>query len=484
MEPRRAYAWLERAPGGPPSAAARPAGRLHVYLGAIPLAGTTHAMLAEGSRLAALGVDVVIGQIAANGHERPDDAGRSLERLPARRIEARAGVRCELDTEAVLARHPAVVLVDELAHSNARGSLRAKRWQDIDVLLRAGIDVVTTLSIAHLAELHDAVEQITGVPQRDFVPETVVLAADRVDFIDTEPRIAARRLAAAAGPHRPAGPAACDLDRLDLLRRLARTWLADHDPGPARHAVEAGMASQPGAVVVAVEPGAPAQPAVCRAARLAALRHAPLVGVGVRGQDAAGSGGGCGAPDLRRALAEAGGGYAEVAGADAAWELTRFAAREGAAVLVIGGAPATPGRRAARGSLARRVPRLAGPVEVWIVPAPPGGCAASPAAGRPLPGRPRAAAPRRRRVLGWLLLAAALAALAAGHLAGVLALIMLAVAGTAIGAGGHVLAGRAARAARSRADADRLARLLARAIAEPPTSTGPDAAGGAPQVSR
>jgi two-component system, OmpR family, sensor histidine kinase KdpD len=498
MESRRAPARRSRAPSAWPSRpawTAWPDGRLHIYLGAVPRAGKTRAMLAEGRRLASLGFDVVVGLAETSGYDGSGQAHDQLERIPGRSVAGHGRRARELDVDAVLARRPAIVLVDELAHSNAPGSLRQKRWQDVDELLRAGIDVVTTLDIAHLAELQEAVEQITDVSQREFVPEAVVLAADRIDFIDTEPRVALRRLAGRpdqpgpAGSRRPAVEKRFDLDRLDLLRRLARTWLSEHDPGQARHDPGAGMAAQPGPVLVALLARTPAGPAVRRAAELAAQRRAPLVGVRVldRGGGAARS-----LPDLKRLMARFGGGYTEIGGADSAWELARFAARMGAGVLVIGDPAGSRGRRLVHGSVARRVLRLAGPVEVCVVPSRAGHPGTVPANGRPVTAGGRDVLRSRRRVLAWLLAAAGPAAAVTGlglaHLIGGPVVIVLAVVGTAIGALVHALAHRARRAARARAEADQLARLLACAVVDAPVRNGPDAKphepGHTPQDSR
>jgi two-component system, OmpR family, sensor histidine kinase KdpD len=475
MTGRRAPARRSRAPSAWPSTPGWPDGRLHIYLGAVPGAGKTRAMLAEGRRLASLGVDVIVGLAGTSGYDGSGEAHDQLERIPGRSVAGQDRCARELDVDAVLARRPAVVLVDELGHSNAPGSLRQKRWQDVDELLRAGIDVVTTLDIAHLAELQDAVEQVTDVSQREFVPEAVVLAADRIDFIDTEPRVALRRLASRpdrpgrAGSGQPAVAKRFDLDRLDLLRRLARTWLSEHDPGQARHDPGAGMAAQPGPVVVALLPGTPAEPAVRRAAELAALRRAPLVGVCVLDRGAAAA---PGSPDLSRLMAQFGGRYTEIGGADSAWELARFAARVGAGVLVIGDPVRSRGHRLAHGSVARRLLGLAGPVEVCVVPSRASHPGTVPAGGPPVTACARAALPSRRRALAWLLAAGGPTALVTGlgvaHLIGVPVMIVLAVVGTAIGALVHALAHRARRAARARAEADRLARLMACAVVGAP----------------
>jgi two-component system, OmpR family, sensor histidine kinase KdpD len=470
MEGRRAPARRSCAPSTWPSKPAWPDGRLHIYLGAVPGAGKTRAMLAEGRRLASLGVDVVVGLAETSGYDGSGEAQDQLERVPWRSVADHGRCARELDVDAVLARRPAVVLVDELAHSNTRGSLRQKRWQDVDELLRAGIDVVTTLDIAHLAELQDAVEQITDVIQREFVPQAVVLAADRIDFLDTEPRVALRRLAGRSGPagsRQSAVAKRFDLDRLDLLRRLARTWLSEHDPGQGRHDPGAGMAAQPGPVVVALLAGIEAEPAVRRAAELATLRRAPLVGVCVldRGSAAA-----RGWPDLKSLMAQFGGRYTEIGGADCAWELARFAARVGAGVLVIGDPVRSRGRHLVHGSVARRVLRLAGPVEVCVVRPRPSHPGTVPAGGRPVTACARAALPSRQRVLSWLLAAAGPTALVIGlgvaHLIDGPVVIVFAVVGTAIGALVHALAHRARRAARARAEADQLARLVACALVD------------------
>jgi two-component system, OmpR family, sensor histidine kinase KdpD len=374
METRQAPAWL------------------HIYLGAFPGAGTTSAMLAEGLRLAASGVDVVVALADTRGRADLADTWDGLEIMP-RRTLSRWPQPGELDVDAVLARRPAVALVDELAHANGPGSLRDKRWQDVDVLLRAGISVVTTLDVRHLAELQDAVEQITGVSQREHVPEALVLAADRIDLVDTQPSVVLRRNRSdrpGCQGLRAAQQMPGDCDQLDLLRRLARSWLEDHTQGLPGRDLGVGMASRAGPVVVALTPEGPAGQLVYRAAELAAMRRTPLVGVCVRRPDRTAARRGLDAAERElaagRLLAEVGGRYAEVGGADVAWALARFAEREGAGVLVIGDAAARPGWRLGRGSVlsgarasgqpprgrwvARRTLRLrAGSVEVYVVPA-------------------------------------------------------------------------------------------------------------------
>src|SRR5437762_6821526 len=142
-------------------------GRLKVYLGFAAGVGKTYEMLQEGQRLARQGVDVVIGVVETHGRAETAAQVGDLEQVPRRRIEYRGVVLEELDLDALLARRPQVALADELAHTNAPGSHNAKRYQDVEELLRAGIHVITTLNIQHLESVYDLVEQATGVKVKE-----------------------------------------------------------------------------------------------------------------------------------------------------------------------------------------------------------------------------------------------------------------------------------------------------------------------------
>src|SRR6478735_535911 len=159
-------------------------GRLRVLLGAAPGVGKTYEMLEEGRRLLADGRDVVIGLVET--HERRATAAQAagLPVIPRESVAHRGVTLEEMDVDAVLRRHPSLALVDELAHTNAPGSRNEKRWQDVQELLDAGIDVITTVNVQHIASLTDVVEQITGITQRETVPDAVVRAADEVEVID------------------------------------------------------------------------------------------------------------------------------------------------------------------------------------------------------------------------------------------------------------------------------------------------------------
>lgn len=171
-----------------------PKGRLKVFLGYAAGVGKTYQMLAEAQELRRKGVDVVVGYFEPHG--RQDTIGRTagLEFVPRKKIEYRGSVFEELDTEAVLRRKPAVCLVDEFAHTNVPGSERLKRWEDVQVLLNAGIDVFTTLNVQHLESLNDEVWGITGVRVRETVPDWVVDAADEVVLVDLTPEALQNRL--------------------------------------------------------------------------------------------------------------------------------------------------------------------------------------------------------------------------------------------------------------------------------------------------
>lgn len=159
-------------------------GRLKIYLGFAAGVGKTYEMLQEGQRLKASGVDVVIGFVETHG--RADTAAQigSLEQVPRRKIEYRGVTIEEMDPDALLARRPAVALVDELAHTNAPGSHHPKRYQDVEDLLRAGINVISTLNVQHLESLYDIVEKATGVKVKERVPDYIVGIADQLINVD------------------------------------------------------------------------------------------------------------------------------------------------------------------------------------------------------------------------------------------------------------------------------------------------------------
>jgi two-component system sensor histidine kinase KdpD len=159
-------------------------GRLKIYLGYAAGVGKTYEMLQEGNRLKRQGVDVVIGFVETHGRTETAAQIGDLERVPCRRIEYHGVVLEEMDLEALLARRPTIALVDELAHTNAPGSQNAKRYQDVEELLRAGINVISTLNIQHLESLHDIIEKATGVRVKERIPDYVLGMADQLVNVD------------------------------------------------------------------------------------------------------------------------------------------------------------------------------------------------------------------------------------------------------------------------------------------------------------
>jgi two-component system sensor histidine kinase KdpD len=162
----------------------RQRGRLKVYLGFAAGVGKTYEMLQEGQRLKRQGVDVVIGFVETHGREETAAQIRDLEQIPRRHIAYRGVTLEEMDVDALLARHPTLALVDELAHTNAPDSRNAKRYQDVEELLRAGINVISTLNIQHLESLYNQVEQATGVKVKERVPDYVLGMADQLVNVD------------------------------------------------------------------------------------------------------------------------------------------------------------------------------------------------------------------------------------------------------------------------------------------------------------
>ncbi|MEU9954509.1 sensor histidine kinase KdpD [Streptomyces sp. NPDC050982] len=206
-------------------------GKLRIYLGAAPGVGKTYAMLSEAHRRVERGTDCVVAFVEHHNRPRTEVMLHGLEQTPRRELEYRGTVFTEMDVDAVLARHPQVALVDELPHTNIPGSRNTKRWQDVEELLAAGIDVITTVNIQHLESLGDVVEAITGVRQQETVPDEVVRRADQIELVDMSPQALRRRMAhgniykpdkvdaALSNYFRPGN--------LTALRELALLWVAD-----------------------------------------------------------------------------------------------------------------------------------------------------------------------------------------------------------------------------------------------------------------
>src|SRR5271156_5913767 len=159
-------------------------GRLKVYLGYGPGVGKTYQMLQEAHRLKKEGIDVVVGLVETHGRAETAKLIEGLEVIPRRRVDYRGIVVEEMDADAVIARRPQVVVVDELAHSNVPGSRNAKRYQDVQDILAAGIHVISAMNIQHMESLYNTVEHLVGVKVRERIPDSVLAEADQIVNID------------------------------------------------------------------------------------------------------------------------------------------------------------------------------------------------------------------------------------------------------------------------------------------------------------
>src|SRR6201994_2772005 len=320
-------------------------GRLRIYLGSAAGVGKTYAMLSEGHRRAERGADVVVG--FAEPHARPQTIALldGLEVVPRATLEYRGAAFEEMDLDAVLARRPEIALVDEFAHSNVPGSRHEKRWQDIEELLDAGIDVISTVNIQHLESLNDVVEKITGVPQRETVPDAIVRAADQVEMVDMTPEALRRRMAHGnIYPPEKIDAALTNYFRsgnLAALRELALLWLADKvDEGLQRYRTEhkiQGSWEARERVVVALTGGPEGKTLIRRAARIAARSAGgDLLAVHVTKSDGLTGADPAALADQRRLTESVGGTYHQVVGDDISEALLTFARASNATQLVPG----------------------------------------------------------------------------------------------------------------------------------------------------
>lgn len=320
-------------------------GRLRVFLGAAPGVGKTYAMLEEAHRLRASGVDVVVA--VALDHGRPQTARLldGIETVPLRRHTHRGAALEEMDLDAVLERAPAVAVVDEYAHSNAPGCRNAKRWEDVEELLAAGIDVLSTVNVQHLASLHDVVQAITGTRQQETIPDAVVRHADQIELVDIAPELLRQRLSQGdVYPAENIDAALANyfrLGNLSALREIALIWLADRvDEGLARYREHQGIEGTWPArerIVVGLTGGPEGEVLLRRAARiLSRVNDGDLLAVHVRRADGLddGSAGRLGAQ--QRLVEDLGGRFVHVSGEDVAASLLDYARGANATQIVIG----------------------------------------------------------------------------------------------------------------------------------------------------
>ncbi|NIH81896.1 DUF4118 domain-containing protein [Amycolatopsis viridis] len=319
-------------------------GELRIYLGAAPGVGKTYAMLGEARRRRERGTDVVVGLVETHGRVKTAALLDGIETVPRRRIRHRGREFGELDVDAVLARAPEVAVVDELAHTNVPGSRNEKRWQDIEELLAAGIDVLSTVNVQHLESLGDVVERITGVAQQETVPDEVVRRAEQVELIDITPEALLRRLAhgnvypaeridAALGNYFRTG-------NLTALRELALLWVADQvDVALQRYRAEQRITDTwetRERVVVAITGGPESETLVRRGSRIATRAGADLLVLHVLRGDGLSPLGHVETGRYRKLAEQLGGTFHTVVGDDVPSALLDFARGVNATQLVLG----------------------------------------------------------------------------------------------------------------------------------------------------
>lgn len=350
-------------------------GELRIYLGAAPGVGKTFAMLGEARRRRERGTDVVVGLVETHGREKTQRLLGGLEILPRKEIHHRGVDFTEMDIDALLARAPEVAVVDELAHTNVPGSRNEKRWQDVGELLDAGIDVLSTVNVQHLESLNDVVERITGVTQRETVPDEVVRRAEQVELVDITPEALRRRLAhgnvyaahkidAALGNYFRVG-------NLTALRELALLWVADQvDVALQRYRHDRRITDtwETRERVVAAITGGPESETLIRRARRIALRAgAELLVVHVmRGDGLTGA-----SPEVvakcRKIAEDLGATFHSVVGDDVPTALLEFARGVNATQLVLGTSRRSRLARALDEGIGAAVIHDSGPIDVHMV---------------------------------------------------------------------------------------------------------------------
>jgi len=380
-------------------------GELRIYLGAAPGVGKTYAMLGEARRRMDRGTDVVVGLVETHGRSKTAALLDGLDVVPRREVAHRGVTLTELDLDAVLARKPQVVLIDELAHTNAPGSRNPKRWQDVEELLDAGITVLTTLNVQHLESLNDVIERITGSRQQETVPDEVVRKAGQVELVDITPEALRRRLAHGnvyASEKVDAAMANYFQPRnLTALRELALLWVADQvEVALQRHRADqrtTDIWETRERVVVALTGGRESETVLRRAARIAKRSGSAelfalhvLRGDGLAGATAAAL------AKLRRLAEDVGASFHTVVGDDVPAALLDFARGADATQLVIGTSRRSRLARAVDEGIGSRVVQDSGPIDVHMVTHDEAG------RGLRLPRR-FSAVPVTRRAVGWAL---------------------------------------------------------------------------------
>ncbi|OBK60317.1 histidine kinase [Mycobacterium colombiense] len=375
-------------------------GELRIYLGAAPGVGKTYSMLGEAHRRLERGTDLVAGVVETHGRSKTAELLEGIEVIPPRQVEYRGGSFRELDVPAVLARHPQVVLVDELAHTNTPGSKNPKRWQDVEELLDAGITVISTVNVQHLESLNDVVAQITGIEQKETIPDSIVRQASQVELIDITPEALRRRLSHGNvyAPDRIDAALSNYFRRgnLTALRELALLWLADQvDTALAKYRAENKITDMWEArerVVVAVTGGPESETLVRRASRIASKSTAELMVVHVIHGDGLAGLSESRMAKIRELANSLDASMHTVVGDEVPMALLEFAREMNATQLVIGTSRRSRWARLFEEGIGPRIVELSGKIDVHLV--------THEESKRGF--RASSLAPRERRVASWL----------------------------------------------------------------------------------
>jgi two-component system, OmpR family, sensor histidine kinase KdpD len=350
-------------------------GELRIYLGAAPGVGKTYAMLGEAHRRVERGTDLVVGFVETHGREKTAKLSTGMETVPRRLVEYRGGTFAEMDLDAILERAPEVAIVDELAHTNVPGSRNAYRWQDVEELLAAGIDVLSTVNVQHLESLNDVVERITGAHQHETVPDEVVRRAGQIELIDITPEALRRRLAHGnVYPAQRVDAALANYFRpgnLTALRELALLWVADQvDVALRRYRTEKDITETwetRERVVVAITGGPESETLIRRATRIANRAGAELLVLHILRGDGLSGLGPVSLGKLRKLADDVGATFHTVVGDDVPAALLDFARGANATQLVVGTSRRSRWARAFNEGIGATVLGDSGSIDVHMV---------------------------------------------------------------------------------------------------------------------
>jgi two-component system sensor histidine kinase KdpD len=348
-------------------------GRLKIFLGAAPGVGKTWEMLTAARHRKAEGLDIVIGVVETHGRAQTEAQIGDLPLLPRHPVAYRGQVIEEFDLDAALARRPALLLIDELAHTNAPGSRHHKRWEDVAEILQAGIDIWATLNVQHLESLNDSVARITGVRVRETLPDRVLEMADQIELIDLPPNELRKRLEQGHIYRPDMAKRAMDgffrEGNLAALREMALRRVAEHVDADVTGYMRARAISGPwpagDRVLALIGPDAAAEAVVRHARRLADALRAPWIALHV---ERGGAGGDARVP---MNLASQLGAEIEVAsGSDIVGTVLEIARKRNVTQIVVGRARPPLWRRLIRRSLSRNLLRRADEFALHVVPSP------------------------------------------------------------------------------------------------------------------